>query len=374
MEAAGEDVPPELLSQFMGVYADFLTAFRSSPLTFDGIDCTGTTEDGAPMTLSIGAMTVGGFEPGIYPEITLEGLDVSVEGGAEEGSFTLSQAVLKSFDFSQQVDVLENLPADAGEAWWQENFRTLIPAFGGFSLSGLSFDIPDPETEGARIAASVGSFDLTLEDYVNGIPASVDATASNVVIEIPENSQDPQVQQLLAAGITSLDLGFNLSFDWDEEAETIAVNAISLEGADLGSVTLSGTLGNAVAELFSTNTDAATVAGMGLTVEDATLEVNDAGMVEIILTQAGAEQGANAATMRPVMAGIAEGMAMGLLGGGEQAAKVGNAIGTFLRGGESLTLNVTAKDENGIGLAEFMAAQEDPTVLLQQVDVDATAQ
>lgn len=374
MEAAGEEVPPERMSQFWGIYADFLTAFRSSPMSFDGVDCTGVTEDGSPMMFSIGTMTVGGFEPGIYPAITLEGLDVSVEGGPEEGNFTLSQLVFKSFDFSEQIGVLESIPADAGEAWYQENFRSLIPAFGGFSFSGLGFDIPDPENAGTRISASVGEFDLTLENYINGIPTSVAASASNVVAEIPETSDDETVQQLIAAGITSLDLGFNLSIDWDETTETIAVNALSLEGAELGSINLSGTLGNAVAELFSANTDAATIAGMGLTVEDVMLAVNDAGIVEIVLAQAGKEQGTDAATMRPMMAGVAEGMAMALLGGGEQASKVGAAIGTFLRGGESLTLNVTAKDENGIGLAEFMAAQEDPTVLLQQVNVDATAQ
>jgi hypothetical protein len=373
MEAAGDDVPPELMSQFWSIYADFLTAFRSSPMTFDGIDCTGTTEEGAPMTVAIGSMTLGGFEPGTYPSITMEGFDVAVESGPEAGNFTLDQVVFKSFDFSEQLDALKSIPADAGEAWYQENYRSLIPAFQGFSFSGLSFDIPDPEGEGT-ISASVDQFDLSLSNYINGIPSTIETSASNVVVDIPEASEDETVQQLIAAGITSLDLGFNLSIDWDEATETIALNALTLEGAELGSVTLTGTFGNAVADLFSTSTDVATVASMGVTVEELTLDVNDSGIVEILLTQAGKEQGADAATMRPMMAGVAEGMAMGLLGGGEQAAKVGAAIGTFLRGGESLTINVTAKDEDGIGLVEFMAAQEDPTTLLEEVNVDATAQ
>jgi len=375
MDAADEEPSPELISRFMAMYADFLTAFESTPVTFEGIDCNGVTKDDAPMSIAVGTITIDGFQPGIYPQITLDGFNVTVEGDTSEaGNFAIDQAVFKSFDFSAQAELLQNVPSDVNATWFDENMRSLIPAFGGFSLSGLSFDIPDPDTQGARIAASVDNFDLTLDNYVNGIPASVDASASNLVINIPQDSEDETIQQLIAAGITSLDLGFNLSFDWDEANETIEVNAINLEGANLGSISLMGTVGNAIPALFSTDSDAATVAGMGLTVQDLTLDMTDAGMVELILNQVGAEQGTNAQTMRPMMAGVAEGMAAGLLGGGEQATRVGSALGTFIRGGEALSLTVTARDEAGVGLAEFMAAQEDPTVLLDRVDIDATAQ
>lgn len=374
MDAAGEEPPPELLARFLVTYADMLTAFESTPSTFDGIDCSGVTEDDVPLTFAMGKFTVGGFEPGRYPQVSVENFDVSIEGGPEAGDFSIGSMVFKGFDFSDQVEILRNVPENVDQTWFEANARSLIPAFEGFSLSGIQVDFPNPDAPNERITASVGAFDLSLANYVNGIPASVDSSASNVVINLPETSEDEQFQQMIAAGITRLDLGYNLSLAWDEATETIAVKDVTIEGADLATVKLAGTLGNAVAELFSTDTDAAAMAGMGVTVKDIKLDVTDAGLADIILTLAGAEQGANAATMRPMMAGVAEGMVMGFLGGDEQAAKVGAALAAFIRGNDTLSLTVTALDEAGLTMFDFMAAESDPTALISKVKIDATSE
>ncbi|GLQ57590.1 hypothetical protein [Devosia nitrariae] len=374
LEAAGEEPSPELMSRFLVIYADMLTAFESTPSTFDGIDCSGVTEDDVPMTFAMGKLTIGGFEPGRYPQVSIENLEVMVEGGPEAGDFSVGSTVFKGFDFSAQAEVLRNAPENVDETWFESNARSLIPAFEGFALSDIAFDVPNPDAPGERITASVGAFDLSLANYVNGIPASIDSSASNVVINLPETSEDEQIQQMIAAGITSLDLGYNLSLAWDEATETIAVKDVTFDARDIMTLKLAGTLGNAVAELFSTDTNVAAMAGMGVTVKDVKLDITDAGFVKIALDMAGAEQGADAATMRPMMAGVAEGMVMGVLGGDEQAAKVGAAVAAFIRGNDTLSLTVTALDEAGLTMFDFMAAESDPTALISKVKIDATSE
>ena len=54
-----------------------------------------------------------------------------------------------------------------------DNWRKLIPALGGFAFSGLKIDVPDPQAEGSRIQANVADFDLSLSDYLNGIPTKM---------------------------------------------------------------------------------------------------------------------------------------------------------------------------------------------------------
>jgi hypothetical protein len=373
LEASGEEPPPAMIAKFLAVYADMITAFESTPMTFEGINCSGETEDG-PMTFALGTMTVDGFVPGTYPQVTISDIAVAVEGGPEAGTFNIGEVVLKSFDFSQQVELLRNAPEDVDESWFEANARSLIPAFEGFSFSGLDFDIPDPENPDARIAANIGAFDVSLANYVNGIPASIQSSASNIIVEVPADSGDPQVQQLIDAGIDRLDLGFNLSLAWDEASETIAVNDLTFEGANLATLKLAGTIGNAVAELFSTDTTVAQMAGLGVTVKDVRLDLTDAGLSDILLGIAGAEQGVDPATMRPMMAGVAEGMVMSVLGGDEAASSVGAAIAAFVRGNTSLSLTATALDEAGLSLFELMAAQEDPTTLLSKVKIDAVSE
>ncbi|KKB12025.1 hypothetical protein VE25_09605 [Devosia geojensis] len=373
MEASGEEPPPATIAKFLTVYADMITAFESTPMTFEGINCEGEVEEG-PMTFALGSMTVDGFVPGTYPQVTISDIAVAVESGPEAGTFNIGEVVLKSFDFSRQVELLRNAPEDVDESWFEANARSLIPAFEGFSFSGVDFDIPDPENPGARIAANVGAFDVSLANYVNGIPASIQSSASNVIIDLPTDSGAPQIQQLIDAGIDRLDVGFNLALAWDEASETIAVNDITFEGANLATIKLAGTVGNAVAELFSTDTTVASMAGLGVTLKDVRLDLTDAGLSDILLGIAGAEQGVDPASMRPMMAGVAEGMVMSVLGGDEQASSVGAAIAAFVRGNTSLSLTATALDEAGLSLFELMAAQEDPTTLLSKVKIDAVSQ
>jgi len=75
-----------------------------------------------------------------------------------------------------------------------------------------------------------------------------------------------------------------------------------------------------------------------------------------------------------MMAGVAEGMVMGFLGGDEQAAKVGAALAAFIRGNDTLSLTVTALDEAGLTMFDFMAAESDPTALISKVKIDATSE
>jgi hypothetical protein len=373
MEAAGDAPPdPETVREFLGVYADLLTAFSSSESSFDGLTCSGTDEDGATFDVAMGEVLVGAFEPGRYPALTLNDLSVDIDGGPEAGSVSMGQFVIKGFDYSAQVEFLNNLPDDVlDETWAAANWRQFIPAFEGFSFEAVELDVPDPEG-GPRIVGSVGAFDLTLGNYINAVPADISSSADNLYFELPTDSDDEQIAMMRALGIETLDLGYDLAMRYDEASETIAVDSLAVEGADLGSIMIAGTLANAVTELFDADPNIAAAAGLGLTVTDLSVDVADYGMIDILMTVAGAEQGATAQQMRPMMAGVAEGMAMGLLGGNEMATQVGQAIGAFLRSGGNLNLEITAKDPEGIGMTQFMAAEEDPAVLLNQVDISAT--
>ncbi|KKB79813.1 hypothetical protein VW35_04760 [Devosia soli] len=371
MEANPESTDPALLGKFVAMYADILTAFESSEFTFDGFACDGVDDEGAPMSFSVGSMTMAGLSPGIYPEISMNDFAISVEG---DGKVSLDNFTMKPFDLTTTIDALSNAPAEIEESWFDENARALIPAFEGFSLTGLAIDIADPESDGERIVADVDNFEMTLANYINGIPSDVDTSATGIRAKLPEDSSDEQLAQLIALGVKDIDAGFRIAAAWNAETEAIDIEEVSVSGVDLASIVLSGTIANATAALFSMDENEALMAGMGVAVKALNLDVTDSGLSDIILAVVGKEQGADPATLRPVFAGLAEGTVVGMLAGAADAAKLGKAINQFVSGtAKSLNISIEAKDDPGIGMEEFAAAEQNPAALIEKVNISASA-
>ncbi|KQX42470.1 hypothetical protein ASD04_00405 [Devosia sp. Root436] len=371
LESSGSDPSPEQVGKLLHLYADMFTAFESAPAEFGGFDCSGIDDEGKAIDFSIAGMTMGGMRPGVYPSISLDGLNIEVQG---DGSVQVGNITFKEMDLSSPIAAIQAAPAAIDEDWLEANARALIPAFAGFSFGDVAVDVPDPEADGERIKATIGAFDLSLADYLNGIPTDILTTASNILVDLPEDTDDEQLRQLIDLGVTSIDAGFTIDASWNEADNTIAIDDISVTGANLATVKLAGTIANATEALFGLDENAALAAAMGVAISNLKLDVTDTGLSDIILARVAAEQGSDPATMRPVFAGLAEGTVIGLLAGAAEAQKVGAAINSFVSGNAKyLTIEMTAKEPPGLGLMDFMAAEDDPTVLIGKVTIDASA-
>lgn len=372
LEATPDSQPsPEQISQMVNFYADLFSAFQSSPMTFAGLDCTGSTEDGKPITVAAGPINVGGFAKNTYPEIAINDVKVNVEG---DGFFNLANLTVKSTDFSPTIAALEEAGGAIDDAWLEANGRRLIPSFAGLAFTGLDMDVADEENPGERIKATVGEFDLTLANYVNGIPADISSHAKGIVAALPTDSEDDTVKQLLALGVDKIEAGYSLAAVWDEASSTVAIKNVSFDGLNLGALALAGTIGNATPDLFATNVDTALGAAMGLTVKNLQVDVTDAGLADILFQKTATEQGQTVEQVRTAMAGVAQGTALALLGATPEAQKLAAALGAFLGGqASSLSVSAVAKAEAGLGLPELMALQANPMTLGTQVTLDATA-
>ncbi|MBF0680196.1 MAG: hypothetical protein IR164_14795 [Devosia sp.] len=369
-DSSDDDITPELLGKIVHMYADVLTAFESSPATFDGIDCAGTDNDGRDIAFALGNVTMGGMSPGIYPQISVDDITIA----AEEGTMSLANFTFKQFDLSSVIATLQRAPERVDESWLEANARGLVPSFEGVSLSGFAMDIADPDKNDERIVANVDAFDLSLKDYLNGIPSALDTWAKGIKIALPLDTNDEQVQQLIDLGITNIDAGFRFAAAWNEETSNIDITEISVSGVDLATVALKGTIANATEALFSLDESEALMAGMELAVSALSVDVLDAGLSDIVLAVAGAEQDMDPAAMRPIFAGLAEGTVVGMMAGVADAAKLGSALGQFVSGkAKSLNISIEAKEAPGLTMIDFMMAEDDPATLLQKVNIDASA-
>ena len=362
--------PPAALGTIVTYVTGLLQSLQSQPMSLDGLECKGNAE-GKPVAFSIGGMTLGGFEPGVYPSFGLK--DLKIDAG-DQGSVSLASAELKPTDLNAPITLIQSNVDNLSPAWFNANGRALIPAFGGFSLAGLAVDVPNPEMPGSRIQANIANFDLTLSDYLNGIPTRIATSASGVDIPLPQDSTDDQVKMLLALGITRVNLGYELTAAWDKTTNTINVDKVSVSGKDLGSFAVAAVIGNAAEQLFAVDPNVAQAASLGLTVKNLTFDVTDAGLGDILAPMMAAQQGVDPANYRTQMAGVMEGAALALLGSTDAARALGTAVGDFVSGKvKALTINVASKDPNGIAVPVLMQASEDPTVLASQVEITGSA-
>lgn len=371
VEAQGDTPSPKTIGAIIHAYADFFTAFEYAPVISEGFSCDGADDKDRAMTISAGGLEVTGMRPGIYPGFSLTDFEVNVE---DDGQFSIGNINLKETDLSGPLAVVAAAPAELDEAWFNANYRSLIPAFGGFSLADIAMDIPDPETED-RIVANIGSFDLSLEKYRNGIPTAITSHLTNLIVDLPTDSSDEQIQTLVDLGVTKVDAGFGLDVSWNEADSTIVINDISLTGANLASMAVSGTILNATEDLFGIDSGSALMSAFSLGIRDLKVDVIDAGLSDIILASVAADQGSKPETLRPIFAGLAQGTVISVLANATNAQSVGTAINNFISGtAKQLTLTMTAKDlTTGISFPEFLAAEEDPSLLIDKVDIEASA-
>jgi hypothetical protein len=220
--------------------------------------------------------------------------------------------------------------------------------------------------------------DLVLDDVKGGVAAtvsfgSIDMTGdAKSTGHVPKDGVDNPLSDLADYGITSIDASYGLKAHWDEAADTIEVENFTLHGENLGTFSLSGTLGNATPDLFSNDLEAAQQAAMGLTVKNVTTNVEDLGIGAIALARAGAEQGKSPEEMRQMVAGIAQGSALALLGANEGSQALGQALNAFLMGtNPAITVTLTSIDPAGLGLPDLMELQSDPTQLSSKVKIEA---
>lgn len=366
-EASG-DVPASAnLATLFAYYADLFTAFRSEPSQVEGIECSGTNPEGKAMRLTSGPLSIGGFEPGVYPAVSLN--DFRLEIG-DDGWLGFDSLTWKAMDFS---DALENL-VEAGEAidedWLEANWRRIMPALEGFSVTGFGIDIPVEETSGGRVEAGIAALDVTLGGYRNGIPSALSVSGSGIRLPIPGGEHGAA---LSAMGLESLELGYDAEARWDEASRTIDVDRLSIAGAGLGTIELSGTIGNAGPELFSENHEVARVAALALTLREVTIDLEDSGLTPALIALAAKEQNTPPAAFHVALSGMAQAVPLAVLGATPEALGLSRALGAFLGGTPNLRITLTATDPAGLGLAELMAAQENPALLNGKITIAATA-
>jgi hypothetical protein len=365
----GGKPPKGAVARIVNYYADVFDAIETSPAVFDGMDCAVKQPDGATIHIKMGEMQIDSFGNMRYPGVSIADFEMTHD---KEGHFRAASLAFKGMDLANVLETLKTAGDAVDEKWFEANMRKVIPAFEGFSVEGLDLDVPDTTNPTERITFAVDALDVTLETYVNGIPTDIDLSGAGIKVPLPEKSQEEAIVMLKALGYTALDLSYALKGKWDEGAQTIAVDDFTVSGVGMGSVTVTGLLGNASAMLFNDDVQAVQAAALFMTAKALTLDINDEGLAPKALAMAAQMQGKTPAEMKTEIANMAGGMAMMMLKGAPDAKALADAIGKFVNGAPKLSVEITAKSPKGLGALDLPALQKDPSEITKKVTIKAS--
>ncbi|MBN9062254.1 MAG: hypothetical protein J0H41_07415 [Rhizobiales bacterium] len=366
----GQPPKPEDTRRIVNFVIDVLDAFESTPATVENIRVMAPDRaKGGMMTMSLAKMTIGAFGKRRYPSISTENMDIK----APDGSVSIGAFTFKGIDFNPTAAGLQEAGSAPIEQWAAENWRKLLPNFDGFSVANVNVDVPDEKNKGQRIKARIGGFDLSLASYLQGIPTDIQSRLSNFVFDVPPATKDNGLKEILALGYKTVDASAALAATWNEQSNTIAISNLSAQSAGMGAVNIKATIGNAIKELFVGDPTMMQVAALGLTAKDVEVKVDNAGVFEKVIARQAQQQGKKPEELRRNMGAMASIIIPGVLGGGEAAQNVANAVSAFLAKPGTLLVAAKAKDPAGLSMGEAAMASNNPIALIQKVDITARA-
>ncbi|MXQ13272.1 hypothetical protein [Microvirga makkahensis] len=367
--AQKETTSPEEQTRLMHMVADLLGAFDAGLVEATGITFKGDGKEdkGAGSVALIAYTGASGSRPS---EVRMEGLDVA-DGEARVKIGTIS---LSGFSFAPTLEGLKTLDSKSLAELDSAALRSLIPTLGTLRITDMDIEAPTSENKpGERMRVALGLMEMTADKPVNGIPTNVRFEQRNLSAMLPDDSDDELVQQLRALGYKSFDGSFVVAATWNEASQEIAVREFSVNGKNMGSLRLTGLIGNASPDLFSPNEATASAAVIGAKAKSAGIVIENHGLVERYLESAAKEEGTTPDALQKLYAGATPLVVSSMIGNSEQSRTLARAIAQFIEKPGRLTIDAEPKNPSGFGLMDVMLAS-DPKAILGKLNITAKAE
>ncbi|HLH11873.1 MAG TPA: hypothetical protein VKV77_08345 [Methylovirgula sp.] len=232
------------------------------------------------------------------------------------------------------------------------------------SLAGLDVGLANPEAH-----VQLADLGLSGDDPVDGFPSHFASNMDHLLLDLKNAAIAKQFSELVSLGYDKLDVSSKIDAHFDAAKRELGVNELSLTGADMGAVKVSGNLGNVSKDLFSTDEAHMEAAALSILIQRLELRIENAGFLERFLASVAKENNKSLEETRQAYEEAAATKIPELLGGGASAKAVGAAVAKFIARPKNLRIVAVAPD--GIGALEF-ALVKDPNALMDKVSIVAT--
>jgi hypothetical protein len=366
-----KDMSKDEMKAIAGIFG-LLENFEYGDMEAVGLTGTFRAPDG-PLDLRMARMFFSD-KPG-QGEFRLEGFDL--KGGpvkAALGTFSAS-----GFSFASSLKVLtEAFTSGDLESTLAANPLKLIPKLGSIKMSGVMIEAPDPQTKDAVGKPEINKIglrasEITVGAQKDGIPTAIKVTFDGLSMPISPREKRDGLKDIAALGYKAIDISMGVEGAWAEAKNQFNISNLSFSGVDMGSIGITGLLGNITKDVFSGDTALAQVALLGASAQKLDIKVLDKGLFAKVLERDAKAKKKTAEDLRKEFGMIAAVGLPAILGPSDGAKAIAAAVARFVAKPGTLTLSAAAKSPSGIGLADVIAISE-PQAIFDKLDVKASAE
>jgi hypothetical protein len=284
---------------------------------------------------------------------------------------TLGDFTVEDISFGSMTQALTKIASTPNFDPMDMDPTALIPKVGLVRIAGIDVDVPDTKDSKQRIKAKLGLFETRMSNHVGPIATNVAVNMDGLRMDIPQNTKESGLRDLLQMGYNSIDLSARFEQVWDQAASKLKINELSLRMAGMFAARASAEVGNATKELFTLDKAVAAVALLGLSANSLSVNLRNEGIFEKLIAKQAKETKEKPEDVRAQIAAAATLMVPMILGDHPAAKTLGAVLGKFVADPKTLTVTLKAQGA-GLGATDFIAAS-DPMDLLKKIDITATA-
>ena len=368
---AGQKLTPEQNKAIFENISDLFDSMEMGQVEARDIVVSGKEADKDVFTAQVGRVAMDGFGGGKLGGYSYENIDVKFEGGRAQ----VGVIGMKGFDIKNLMELGYRMEDAKQTGKPAPDVRQYLPKIGQILVSGVDVDAPAKDgngnaQNGSRVQFRLGKYELNGDDYVNGIPTKFSMILDRVAFEIPSDSKDAQLRQILSYGYNKLDLSAKIDLIYDEKAQTLAVKEVSTSGVNMGALRISGLFGNVSKDLFASDTAVAQGAALSSLIKNLDIRLDNTGLYDKVLAVEAKKQNTTPDQLRAQLTQMAALGIPAMLQGAPAGSTIGTAVSKFLAAPKNLSISLSSA--KGLGAAD-LALINNPAALLQRVDVKASA-
>ncbi|AYD00584.1 hypothetical protein [Neorhizobium sp. NCHU2750] len=269
---------------------------------------------------------------------------------------------LSSVDLGD-INLVPVTPDDGKTARTAGVTTAIVPAIGSIKADGLSLKLQDT-------AASLDSLDVSMAYFIGATPTNVQLKLGHLKFETAQISNPPLKQALTDLGYPTVDLSVNLSGNWDDTSGSVLLDDLTIAGADMGTLSLSGAFSGisrgglqAPATVLPTELAKAGIKNFRLTFENASL-------FDRYVAKVAQANGRSVDDIKKTLSANIPNIFAGINPAGLRNKFIFAAIG-FLNAPQMLILG--AAPENTVSFQEVAAAMQTPSNLPALLNIDVSA-
>jgi hypothetical protein len=238
-------------------------------------------------------------------------------------------------------------------------------------LTWEAVDIVAPDEKsgsGKTLHVAIGSFDLT-SDYDGDVIKQGATTLKGLIIE-PSAGTD-LADQLATLGYSRLELGATIGARYEAGAKSLALDHLTIDGVQMGSIGLKANFGDLDPSFFSGDQDTRLQALTGASIAALEIKLVNTGLFEKAIAFYAKQENVTPDALKQQIAAAAAQMIPLFLGGSPDSLKIVTEIQKFINTPKNLTVSVKAKGEP-LKATDFVGVN-DPSEIVNKLDISAAA-